>query len=123
MRDFIKISERPGISAQLGASLVKQQEKLFDLWHRVRDGTLTRNEFQLFALGIRQQIKALLQEAADYSIGTREKTPLAKTVRTCRQLLKVEPALWLASDLYRQRGFLSRGAEGKENTPMCRSQQ
>ncbi|TRV19471.1 MAG: hypothetical protein EWV88_18720 [Microcystis wesenbergii Mw_MB_S_20031200_S109D] len=28
-------------------------------------------------------------------MGSREKTPLAKTVRTCRQLLKVEPALWL----------------------------
>jgi hypothetical protein len=38
-REFIKISERPGISAQLGTALVKQQEKLFELWHRVRDGT------------------------------------------------------------------------------------
>jgi hypothetical protein len=37
----------------------------------------------------------LLQEGADYSIGTKEKTPLAQTVRTCRQLLKVEPAMWL----------------------------
>jgi hypothetical protein len=36
-----------------------------------------------------------LQEAADYEIGDQEKTPLAKTVRTCRQLLKVEPAMWL----------------------------
>ena len=38
-REFIKISERPGISAELGTALVKQQEKLFELWHRVRDGT------------------------------------------------------------------------------------
>lgn len=38
-REFIKISERPGISAQLGTALVKKQEKLFELWHRVRDGT------------------------------------------------------------------------------------
>jgi hypothetical protein len=38
---------------------------------------------------------ALLQEAADYEIGTQEKTPLAKTVRTARQLLQVEPAMWL----------------------------
>lgn len=28
-REFIKISERPGVSAQLGTALVKQQEKLF----------------------------------------------------------------------------------------------
>ena len=34
-------------------------------------------------------------EAANYEVGYKEKTPFAKTVRTCRQLLKVEPALWL----------------------------
>lgn len=32
---------------------------------------------------------------ANYEIATGEKTPLAKTVRTCRQLLNVEPAMWL----------------------------
>ncbi len=34
-------------------------------------------------------------EAAALEIGAREKTPLAKTVRTCRNLLKLEVALWL----------------------------
>lgn len=29
------------------------------------------------------------------NVSSKEKTPLAKTVRTCRQLLKVEPAMWL----------------------------
>lgn len=46
-REFIKISERPGISKQIGTALVKQQEKLFELWHRVRDGTLTRCDTKL----------------------------------------------------------------------------
>ena len=46
-REFIKISERPGVSKELGIALVKQQEKLFELWHRVRDGTLTRCDFTL----------------------------------------------------------------------------
>lgn len=94
-REFIKISERPGVSKELGTALVKQQEKLFELWHRVRDGTLARNDFVELVQDIRLDIKTLLQEAADYSIGAKEKTPLAKTVRTCRQLLKVEPAMWL----------------------------
>jgi hypothetical protein len=44
---------------------------------------------------IRSSIKATLLEADFYEITTREKTPLAKTVRTCRQLLKVESAMWL----------------------------
>lgn len=94
-REFIKISERTGVSEDIGNALVKQQEKLFELWHRVRDGTITRSEFQLLVPSIRSSIKSSLLEAADYEIGTQEKTPLAKTVRTCRQLLKVEPALWL----------------------------
>ncbi len=94
-REFIKISERSGVSKDIGNNLVKQQEKLFELWHRVRDGTLSRPEFQLLVPSIRNSILTSLQEAAYYEIGTKEKTPLAKTVRTCRKLLKVEPALWL----------------------------
>lgn len=94
-REFIKISERSGVSGDIGNALVKQQEKLFELWHRVRDGTLKRCEFQLLVQEIRNSTKSSLQEAADYEIGSKEKTPLAKTVRTCRQILKVEPALWL----------------------------
>jgi len=44
---------------------------------------------------IRSRVHELLIAAATNEIGTREKTPWAKTVRTCRQLLQVEPALWL----------------------------
>lgn len=94
-REFIKISERLGVSKELGTALVKQQEKLFELWHRVRDGTLPRGGFIKLVEDIRFEIKTTLQEAADYEIATRETTPLSKTVRTCRQLLKVEPAMWL----------------------------
>ena len=94
-REFIKISERPGTSKQLGTALVKQQEKLFELWHRVRDGTLARCDFAAKVWDIRLKIKGLLKEASDYEIAAKEKTPLAKTVRTCRQLLKVERAMWL----------------------------
>lgn len=44
---------------------------------------------------IRSSIKATLLEADEYEITPQEKTPLAHTVRTCRQLLKVEAAMWL----------------------------
>ncbi len=94
-REFIKIYERPGVSSHIGNALVQQLEKLFALWYQVRDGTLSRDEFQQLVAPIRSSIKSCLQEAADYEIGSQEKTPLAKTVRTCRQLLKFEPALWL----------------------------
>jgi len=37
-----------------------------------------------------------LHEAASDEITPQEKTPWAKTVRTCRQLLQLEPAMWLS---------------------------
>ena len=94
-RDFTKIAQRSGVSRELGEALLKQREHLFELWHRVRDGTLEYPQFTLRVEPIRTSIHQLLSEAADYAIAEGEKTPLAKTVRTCRQLLKVEPALWL----------------------------
>jgi len=94
-RDFTKIAQRSGVSQELGAALLKQQEQLFELWHRVRDGTLERTQFLTQVEPIRKTIHQLLTEAADYAIVADEKTPLAKTVGTCRQLLKIEPALWL----------------------------
>ena len=94
-RELTKISERSGLSRQLGRDLLAQQKKLFRLWHRVRDGTLKRTQFQSLVSPIRERVSSLLEQGADYQIGSQEKTPLAKTVRTCRQLLKVEPALWL----------------------------
>jgi hypothetical protein len=94
-REFTKISERSGVSRQLGRDLLAQQKKLFRLWQRVRDGTVTRTQCQSLVSPIRERVRSILSAGADYQIGSREKTPLAKTVRTCRQLLKVEAALWL----------------------------
>lgn len=56
---------------------------------------MARSDFVELAKDIRSKIKELLLEGADYQITSIEKTPLAKTVRTCRQLLKVERAMWL----------------------------
>jgi transposase len=94
-RDFTKIAERSGVSQTLGQQLLQQQEQLFELWYQVRDGTLARPQFIEAVAPIRQRVKELLEEGSAYPIGAKEKTPLAKTVRTCQQLLKVEPALWL----------------------------
>jgi transposase len=94
-RDFTKIAERSGVSRELGEALLHQHKQLFALWHRVRDGTLERTQLSTAAEPIRQAVHQRLTEAAADTIADNEKTPWAKTVRTCRQLLKVEPALWL----------------------------
>lgn len=93
-RDFTQIAERSGISGELGQALLAQQRLLFEQWYRVRDGTLSRTDFAKAVQPIRDQFHQLLLEGVGYDIAPKEKTPLAKTVRTCQQLLKVEPALW-----------------------------
>jgi hypothetical protein len=93
-RDLTQIAERSGIAGKLGEALLEQQRLLFEQWYRVRDGTLSRTDFAKTVQPIRHQFHQLLSEGAGYDIAPTQKTPLAKTVRTCQQLLKVEPALW-----------------------------
>ena len=93
-RDFTRISERSGVSGELGRALLAQQRLLFEQRHRVRDGTLCRGGFITIATSMQRQVHTLLEKGAGYDITDAQKTPLAKTVRTCRQLLKVESALW-----------------------------
>lgn len=94
-RDFTRIAERTGVAGELGKALLSQQKLLFEQWYRVRDGMLSRHEFVTVVAPIQLQVRALLAEGAGYAINNGEKTPLAKTVRTCQQLLKVESALWI----------------------------
>lgn len=93
-RDFTRIAQRTGVAGELGQALLEQQKLLFEQWYRVRDGTLGRTEFITIVAVIQQRIHTLLEEGAAYAISKGEKTPLAKTVRTCQQLLKVEAAMW-----------------------------
>lgn len=94
-RDFTQIAERSGVSGELGKALLAQEKQLFALWYQVRDGTLTRQQFVIAVAPIRASVKALLTEGVSYPVSAREKTPLAKTMRTCQNLLNLEPALWL----------------------------
>ncbi|NEQ52872.1 MAG: IS66 family transposase [Leptolyngbya sp. SIO3F4] len=93
-RDLTAIAERIGASHEIGEALLRRQHRLFRWWHRVRDGTLSREQFIRQVTYLRQGFKAALDEAAALPIDPHEKSPFAKTVRTCRRLLKVEPALW-----------------------------
>jgi transposase len=94
-REFTKIAEREGESGRIGQGLLEQEARLFAYWHRVRDGTLAWPTFQKYAGDVRQRIKARLTEGADYRPVKGEQSARAQTARTCRDLLKMEPALWL----------------------------
>jgi transposase len=75
-RDFTKIAQRSGVSRELGDALLKQHEHLFELWHRVGDGTRERTQFVVLKVElIRTSIHQLLSEASNYDIAKGEKTP------------------------------------------------
>lgn len=85
-RDFQKIADAQGDLARIGQSLLEQTQRLFKLWHRVRDGTLRRSSFATYAAAIRGEIRALLEQGmvcAD-----------AKIAGMCQKILSVEPAMW-----------------------------
>lgn len=90
VRDFQAFVERSGESAIIGQLLLIQASMLFDQWHRVRDGTLSRVKFQQAMLPIRREVSALLQ------LGTF--IDHRQTVKTCRNILKLEAALWTFVD-------------------------
>jgi transposase len=94
-RDFIQIANRSEVSKLLGEDLLKQEKLLFELWHRFRDGTITRTQFSAEVEPLRLRVKTLLTEGAAYPIARGENTPLTQTVRTCRRLLNLKPAMWL----------------------------
>lgn len=85
-RDFQAFVERGGEPQRIGRALLACVEDMFDLWYRVRDGTLPRSNFQAAMQPIQSQVGKLLREGAQL--------PPQKTSRTCAKILKLEVALW-----------------------------
>jgi hypothetical protein len=85
-REFLAWSERAGETARIGLALWAVEQQLFVLWYRVRDGTLAGADFQVAILPLMARVSTLLQDGGAGAD--------AKTQGTCRNLLKLEPALW-----------------------------
>jgi len=94
VRDLVAIAERPGASAEFGAELLGLQQQLFGHWHRYKDGTIDWPALQQSCRPIRQAFVASLQRVVELGYQRGERTPWARTVRTCQQLLKVADGLW-----------------------------
>jgi transposase len=85
-RDFQALVDRGDESQIIGRMLLKETEKMFILWHRVRDGTLSLNDFSIQIQPVRKNVRSLLE------IGTL--LDHSSTRITCAHILKLEPALW-----------------------------
>jgi transposase len=70
--------------------LLVQIKHFFDLWHRVRDGTLFRIDFRATMQPIRKEVHYLLHIVLFVKHHD--------TRRTCRNILKLEQALWMFVD-------------------------
>ena len=86
-RDFQAMIDRGGESAEVGRRLLGHSERLFDWWHRVRDGTMARATLRIQcgdACGSRSGTTCVVGVACG----------CAKTAGTCRELLAGETHLW-----------------------------
>jgi transposase len=86
LRDIEAMSARGGGSAEIGEALRAQARKMFQWWHRVRDGTLAPASFASYMWPVRREVERLL--AAGQMCG------VAKTEGTCREILRLRQALW-----------------------------
>lgn len=86
IRDFVAISERGGASKRIANALLDETERMFEWWHRVRDGTLARSTFRVYMRSVRCRVEALLTEGAA--------VVHPKTAKTCANILKSADALW-----------------------------
>ena len=85
-RDFQAMVDRGGASAEVGRRLLSHSERLFDWWHRVRDGTMARATLQSKVAIMRFSFRD------DLRLGLT--CGHSKTAGTCRELLAGETHLW-----------------------------
>ena len=78
--------DRGGQAAEVGRLLLMHAEIVFGWWHWVREGRWQRATFQRRLPWLRRSLRAAL-EGGTWS-------PCVQTEATCRELLRVEPALW-----------------------------
>jgi len=90
IRDFQGMEDRRDAGTQYGTGLLAAAEKMFEWWSQVRDGKLTRQEFQSNMVPVRDEIISLLREA--------EVCAAAKTAGMAAKILKVKEALFTFVD-------------------------
>lgn len=86
IRDFTAIAERGDESERIGNALLAEVTRMFEWWHRVRDGTLARSTFCAYMRPLRARVEDLLREGAECWHPT--------TNETCKKLLAAADSLW-----------------------------
>ncbi len=85
-RDLQAMIDRGGEAAEVGRRLLGHSERLFDWWHRVRDGTMARATLRSYVAFLRFSFRADLRRGLACGC--------IRTAGTCRELLAGESHLW-----------------------------
>lgn len=86
IRQFVGFQDHGGKARRYGAALETLSKEMFGLWFRVRDGTVSRAEFQLQMKPIERAVVDLLRACT--------RVRQRKVAGRAREILLLEPALW-----------------------------
>jgi transposase len=85
-RDMQAMIDRGGDGAAVGRRLLWQSGKLFEAWHKARDGTIQRSTFLQTVSWLRPMVRSTLERGAACAC--------PKTATTCGELLRLWGCLW-----------------------------
>jgi transposase len=85
-RDFQAMVDREGDGVEVGRQLLWQSNKLFEYWHKVRDGTIQRPTFLQYMAWLRPMARSSLERGS--------RCACTKTAATCGELLRLWECLW-----------------------------
>jgi transposase len=89
-RDFQAMIDRGNQGQAVGLALLGQSDRLFHLWHQLKEGELSRADFQAAIKPVRRAVRRLLRRGKACGCG--------KTAGTCKELLAHEGRLWTFVD-------------------------
>lgn len=93
-RHFQRMEDRGGESEAIGKWGKAEVDRFFTVWHKFKDGKISRPELQSEIVPIRARMARLLLRGSQCGKAGTDKTLHAKTAKTCANVLKVFPALW-----------------------------
>ena len=86
LRKFVAFSERAGPAGALGRELLQLSALMFEYWHGLKDGLLTRRELQFWMRPLQRDIERLLERGAAADI--------ERLSGSCADILAHREALW-----------------------------
>lgn len=90
-RHFLAISQRPGLSNQIGLEAMQVHDQVFHIWHQFKKAVIDADQLFEALQGPRQELHSILER------GTR--CGESQTQNTCQNLLNIYERLWTFSYL------------------------